>query len=158
MKVLKTVALTICLVFFLSSFALAQRAKSVVLPEKEAKRITDQCSRETPSEVTGTWTPSPEDIKKMEAKLSDIKNLRAKCCIKGQQIEDPEQYYMQYAGIISNGKKLIYINAFDGPEPGISKFWKERSVMICDGGVTAWGVLYDPAKGIFFDLSVNGLA
>jgi len=155
MKALRTIVSIAIATFFLSSIVSAQRAKSILLPEKEAKNATDQCSRNSPREISGTWTPSQDDIKKMESKLSDIKKLRAKCCIEGEKVENLDHYYMQYVGIIFKGKKLIYINAFADDNPG--EFWKETSVIICDGG-TAWGVLYDPESGKFFDLSVNGVA
>ena len=77
---------------------------------------------------------------------------------------------MQYVGIVFGGKKLVYISAFSTEKPtevsidssnGILKKqpsdrWKENAIVICDGG-NAWGVLYDPIKGKFFDLAVNGI-
>ena len=89
----------------------------------------------------------------MESKLARIKRLRAKCCITGAQVKSLEDFYMQYAGIVVKGQRLVYINAFASDDP--PEFWKERAVIVCDGGVD-WGVLYDPANGRFFDLAVNG--
>ena len=70
----------------------------------------------------------------------------------GKTVADPEKYFMQYVGIVLNGKKLIYINAF--PDPGPDGYWKEHTISICDGG-NSWGVLYDPTTGQFFDLAIN---
>jgi len=70
------------------------------------------------------------------------------------QVADPEDFYMQYIGIVVKGKRLIYINAFAFEEP---PSWKEHAVITCDGGVD-WGVLYDPETGKFSDLAINGVA
>jgi hypothetical protein len=154
MNMATKVLLIICALFLIPIIASAQRQKSTLLPESEAKRVGKQCSREAPPEFTETWQPSPEDLKKMESKLADIKKLKSKCCIEGEQIDNPEHFYMQYVGIVIRGKKLIYINAFADDKP--PETWKEHAIIVCDGGVD-WGVLYDPATGKFFDLSVNGI-
>lgn len=62
---------------------------------------------------------------------------------------------MQYVGIVVKGSKLNYINAFYGGNSG--NYWKTKASVKCDGG-TAWGVLYDPGTGRFFDLTVNTIA
>jgi hypothetical protein len=133
----------------------AQREKSTLLPPSEAKDVTNQCSRPSPSNFSGAWEPSKNELQEMEARFADIKKLRVEeCCIVGDQIENPESYYMQYIGIIVDGKKLIYINAYADSEPSYG--WKEKAVRICDGG-TAWGVLYDPETMKFSKLAVNGI-
>ena len=91
----------------------------------------------------------------MESRFSQIKKLRVKkCCIQGAQIKNPEEFYMQYVGIIIDGKKLIYINAFSESNP--DEVWKKSAVNICDGG-NAWGVLYNPETKKFYDLAINGI-
>lgn len=147
--------LTTCLLLSFSIVCFGQREKSALLPATEAKAVTQQCSRSSPNEFTETWEPTKTDIRLMESRFSAIKKLKAKCCMEGEQIENLDRPYMQYVGIVIKGKKLIYINAFYDSDPGES--WKERAYVICDGG-TAWGVLYDPKTGKFFDLSVNGVA
>lgn len=158
-------------VLFAVPLGYAQRAKSALLPVSEASALAKQCSRESPSDFTETWIPTVEQIRKMESKLGDISKLRAKCCIEGEQIERPQDWYMQYVGLVYRGKKVIYISAVDTDEPRsfISKIvngnevvsetqltWKMRAIVICDGG-NAWGVIYDVESGNFSDLSVNGI-
>ncbi len=146
----------ICLLFLISLSVFAQRKKSTLLPESEAKNVTKQCSRPSPEKFSDTWQPSKEEIEEMEANFSQIKKLRVKeCCIQGAQIEKPEEYYMQYIGIIVNGEKLIYINAFGSFD--LPKSWKKFTVSVCDGG-NAWGVLYNSKTKKFFDLAINGIA
>ena len=144
-----------CVLLFLSTSAFAQREKSTLLPPSQAKTVTDQCSRPGPSKFTDTWQPSKEELQEMESGFGEIRKLTVlDCCLTGVQIKDPQSYYMQYAGIVLDGKKLIYINAIPG-EPG--DFWREQAVVICDGG-NAWGVLYDPKTKKFYSLAINGVA
>lgn len=158
-------------VLFATPLGYAQRAKSALLPVSEASSLAKQCSRESPSDFTETWVPTAEQIRTMESKLAEISKLRAKCCIEGEQIERPQDWYMQYVGLVYRGKKVIYISAVgtDEPRDFITKTvngnlvvsetrftWKMRAIVICDGG-NAWGVIYDIDSGKFSDLSVNGI-
>lgn len=161
------------LVIFLVSFAnVAQttREKSALLKENESRRLAKQCSRKSPNDFTDIWEPSAEDIKTMEKTLSKISGLRAKCCIEGLSIEDPSKWYLQYAGLVWKGRKVIYISAIGREQPTDwvlssdgkthkevpNDKWKTFAIVICDGG-NAWGVIYDPKTGKFSDLSVNGI-
>jgi len=152
---MKQILFSGCLLFLVSTGALAQRERSALLPASEVKAVVNQCSRPSPTEFTGTWAPSKEELTEMESRFAEIRKLTVlECCIQGEKIKDPERFFMQYAGIVLGGKKLIYINAIPG-DPG--DFWKEKAVVICDGG-TAWGVLYDPMTKKFSSLAVNGIA
>lgn len=142
-----------CFIFLLSVSVFAQRDKSVLLPESEAKNLARQCSRKPPPKFKKTWQPTGADLKAMESKFSKIKGLAT---TSGGGVEDPEDFYMQYIGIIVKGKRFIYVNAFGGyPEP--PKGWKDHAYVICDGG-TDWGVLYNVETGEFSDLDINGIA
>jgi hypothetical protein len=158
-KKMKTIIKTLfalCLILISSCFAFVQRDKSVLLPESEAKKLTVQCSRPSPSDFSETWKPTADEIKAMESKFSDIKRLKAEgCCLEGGKVENPEHFYMQYIGIVIKGKKSIYINAFADSEP--PKYWKEKAVIVCDGGESFWGVLYDVETGNFSELAFNGV-
>jgi hypothetical protein len=155
MKTAKQFFCAICLTLLMCFSAFAQRKKTTLLPASEAKNATNQCSRPSPDKFSGTWQPSEAEIKEMESRFSQIKKLRVKkCCIQGARVENPEEYYMQYIGIIVGGKKLIYINAFADSNP--DEVWKENAVNICDGG-TAWGVLYNPKTKKFYELAINGI-
>jgi hypothetical protein len=155
MKRLFSIIVIASVLCIFSISASAQKAKSALLPENQAKSLANQCSRPSPKEFTDTWVPSKAEIDRMEANLPAIKKLKVKhCCIEGAKIADPATYYRHYVGLVLGGKKLIYINAFGDEDPG--GFRKEAAVVICDGG-NAWGVLYDPASGKFFDLAINGI-
>ena len=152
--------------------AQAQRAKSVLLPSDEAKKLANQCSRPSPSDFTDTWQPTAEQIKKMESKLDDIAELSVKsCCIVGASVERPNDWYMQYAALVWKGKKTIYISGISTQEPESSPCWdkdgiitdlhcaswKQRAAIVCDGG-TQWGVIYDVETQKFSELAMNGVA
>lgn len=147
----------ICLMFLMCCSLFAQSYKSATLPESEAENISNQCSRPNPPKFTKTWKPTDADTKAMEAKFSDLKKLKVEeCCSLNFKVEHPENFHLQYVGIVIKGKKFIYINAFAGSEP--PKWWKEKADMVCDGGRGFWGVLYNTETGKFSDLAVNGVA
>jgi hypothetical protein len=143
---------TLVMTLFLCNSASAQRKKSALLPESEAPKLMEQCSRPPPPEFSETWKPAESDLKEMEAKLSQIKELR----INGgaEQIHNPEEYYMQYVGIVAKGRKLIYINAFFVDLENDQ--WKTEALIFCDGGNSIWGVVYDTKTGKFCELYING--
>jgi hypothetical protein len=90
----------------------------------------------------------------MEARLSRISRLRTRSGIAGVRIEHPDRYYRQYLGIIIDGHKAIFINAFCAEKP--SEFWRETLIDVCDGGCS-WGVVYTVATGKFSHLEMNGV-
>jgi len=151
----RNLILTGCLVLAVTSVLGGQdNIRSVILPEKAAQQISQLCSREGPPKFDSAWTPTDDDIRKMESQLLRISRLRSKGGIVGESIERPERYYRQYVGIVVAKRKLIYINAFCDEKP--PSIWKERIVDVCDGGCS-WGVVYDVEKGTFSDLEMNGI-
>lgn len=163
------IAILLLIATALSSTALSQRTRSALLPVSEAKALAEQCSRWSPREFTDTWIPSEDEIREMASRLRDIARLKAeKCCFKGRRVEDPEQWYIQFVGLVWKGKKIIYINAVSREQPTVyeadlstlrtvpSDRWKSEVIRVCDGG-TNWGVIYDPSKRKFSDLAFNGV-
>ena len=59
-------------------------------------------------------------------------------------------------------KRYIYINAFEiNSERDFETFykgWKTEPIIMCDGGESYWGVLFDLDKLKFKELVVNGVA
>src|SRR5215510_893772 len=120
--------------------------RSTLLPETEADRATQLCSRPGPPKFQGTWKPTDNDIQSMESRLSRISRLRTQSGIAGVKIQHPDRYYRQYLGIMIDGRKFVFINAFCDDKP--PETWRELLVDVCDGGCS-WGVVYDVAKGEF---------
>jgi hypothetical protein len=137
--------------------AVPPATRSVVLPEAQAGALVEQCSRAVPR-ITGSWTPSARDVRRLEADLKHLKGQRAAaCCSQSAKMDDASRYYRQYAGIVRGGRRLIYVNGFLEPPTGAGAVdWKQAPVIACDGGTSFWGVLYDPDSRTFSQLAFNG--
>jgi hypothetical protein len=146
----------LCLLLTLATACVAQRKNSVILPETQAKPVTRQCSRADP-EYTGTWMPMSDDIKTMESHFSDLAKLIDKKWKQPEKVPVVETSNMQYVGLIINGKKFIYINAFP-MSSWLEKRWETTAVRVCDGGAVFWGALYDVSTGVFSEVAFNGYA
>jgi hypothetical protein len=127
---------------------------SAILPSDSP--LMDQCSRPGPPEHDSTWQPGPEDIRALEVRFGKLERMKARnCCLLGARVGHLERYFLQYVGIVSGGRRLIYINAFKDDKPHPS--WRTTLVSVCDGGAGYWGAVFDPAMGRFSDLAFNGL-
>lgn len=124
-----------------------------ILPLSQGPRLTNQCSRPSPTDVTSYWTPSVAQAIAIEKLLPKMTPPS------GEGIDVPGSC-RQYIGIIVHGKKLIYLNAFPVEEIKRPDFrdWKIKAIRICDGGSHYWGVEFDPADNTFHHLGTNGWA
>lgn len=131
--------------------------QSVVLAEHYARGLRYLCSRPGIPEFQGTWTPTVGEIEAMESRFRKLQRVRARlCCIVGARVGDVNDFNRQYIGIVTKGKRYIYINAY--PVESDSVLSDTPVNQICDGGDAYWGVLYDIESGNFVDLAFNGLA
>ncbi|MGV8959143.1 MAG: hypothetical protein ACOH1V_01965 [Stenotrophomonas sp.] len=114
-----------------------------------AAQVLDTCSRDSPGKhaggVSGYWAPSRAQVEQLEMRLSQLR----------PQIADPETSDRQYVGIESQGRQLIYINAFTLPDHSEINPVRE-AVRACDGGARFWGAVFDPQTGQFSDIAING--
>jgi hypothetical protein len=120
-----------------------------ILSSAQAPGMIRQCSRPSPKNVTGFWTPSVGDVLEAEKRLPAF---LSRC---GHKI-DLARTHRQYMGIISAGKKLVYLNALLAEESDLD--WRAGAIMVCDGGDAYWGVEFDPADKSFQNLEFNGEA
>jgi hypothetical protein len=128
-----------------------------ILKGDKAKAIASQCSREGPPAFTDIWVPDKKTISYLEANLEKIERLPSNlCCLPDARISNVRNYYRQYIGIVSKGRRLIYINAFLGTIAQAN--WLTEPVMACDGGESFWGAIFDPETGEFSQLAINGVA
>jgi hypothetical protein len=104
------------------------------------------------------------DVKQLEGDLWQLEGMRARgCCLNGAQIDHVDEFLRQYFGIVSGGRRYIYINAFpasefkDWPKQVPVFNWRMQPFVACDGGSGFWGVLYDPASRRFSQLAFNGI-
>jgi uncharacterized protein len=123
-----------------------------ILPVTLGKALLQQCSRNTPGAVTTFWQPSESDIVTLEDSLVlFLEGLKKRT----SQRPPPGEYDRQYIGVISKGARLIYGSFYSRGfgDPGTSK-----PMIICDGGASLWGIVFDPKTDTFSNLEFNGEA
>ncbi len=123
------------------------------MPESQAAALLKQCSRPTPTHVDGHWKVPATAIETLERDLPKLSSIRSGMF--GDFVSEPSAYFRQYAGITIRGKRFIYISAvrMDAPLPN----WRTEPTILCDGGKSAWGALYDPATRGFSQFEFNGM-
>jgi len=140
--------------------AIQLEKRYVILSPTESENAAKYVSRWPQETVNGTWALSQSDVDGLESNISHIADIPfPHPAYKGSQIPHPEKYYRQYAGVILNGRKIIYINALcEAAGNDGESYWREKFVFVYDGGKCFWNVRYDPETKIFSLLQVNGLA
>jgi hypothetical protein len=160
----RSLAMLLVCVMTVAGASLAQPAQPVqvqlpssglfILPVSAGQSVLRQCSRSSPSNVSQFWSPSLEQIQRLESALSTYIRLGD-----GPKpvIANSVQYHRQYVGIIVNGRRLIYGNFYP---TSVSDYFDEKStpVVVCDGGASFWGIVFEPESSKFLDLQVNGPA
>jgi len=125
----------------------------VIFPADKAQSLLHQCSRGTPQKVKGFWQPQISQIAELEQLLPGLleKNFS------GQRHPPIQDYRRQYAGLIVQERKLIYVNGFLSGNRELEG-WRTNPVVVCDGGNSFFGVEYDPQTKSFQSLAFNGVA
>lgn len=138
------------------AFAL-QPGRSVVLPERLAQSVRAQCSRADFPDIDGTWTPSVDNVARMEAHLYRLNRHFESASRSRNGAEsrlNVNDYHRQYVGILRGGQRFIYINAlYNG---NVDASWQSQAFNICDGGPAAWGCIYNPDADAFDAFRING--
>jgi len=128
---------------------------STTIEAEEGSKLLNQPSRKTPKFISNYYTPEEEDIRQMELNFNKIKSLKSG----NKQINNLEQYAYQYVGIIIDGNKYIYINAFSiscfETFPIWIETWKKEPITMYDGGDLYWGAVYNPVSNRFSQLFFN---
>jgi len=116
------------------------------------------------------WTPSPEQIARLEstlkAYLADVASGRRKGVADYWRapsqakaiVARGDSYKRQYFGVTEGGRKWILVNSFCEGHWKREDYWHDRPVIVHDGGSCYFTVLYDPASSQFDKLSINGEA
>jgi hypothetical protein len=130
--------------------------RSTLLPESAAHAVVQQCSRPAPTAIDGTWVPDEATLAELDRQIPRVARMSATCCTVGLKLRSVSDSYVQYVGIVLNGRRYIYVNGVRGSEPPPN--WRHIPVMACDGGSYFWGALYDPETRRFSEFAVNGSA
>jgi hypothetical protein len=156
MRGLSTLLLAVCAIG--CSPAAGQPSLSqdaVILPGRMAARMLRQCSRSAPTGGKSTWQPSVGDILSLEAVLP--KALMAHGPSSSPDWSTVQsKWRRQYVGIVLNGRRLIYGNYF--PKNDEARGWRSAPQIVCDGGSSFFGVVYDLADHSITDIAFNGEA
>ena len=99
------------------------------------------------------WTPSKEQVDKLEKKLPAYLKNQSNTNSKALEI-DLQKYKRQYFGYSLSGNKVIYVNAFCD----YFDYWKTTFVFVFDGGQCFFQATYDPESDKFVSFGVNGEA
>jgi len=125
-----------------------------ILPVSQGPALIQQCSRESPADVSGFWRPSHSEVQAIERRLPEF--LRKS----GRKI-DLSASRRQYIGIRLGRRKLIYVNAFPASELAFLSGdgeWRTIAFTVCAGGEAFWGVEFDPAGNTFHRIGFNEVA
>jgi hypothetical protein len=110
------------------------------------------CSRRGPQKVAAYWELDQAEIERVDSAL--MKHI-VRSGLRSHLALAPDGYVRQYLGLVSEGRRLVYINAF-GARAGedLSKARTEFAVW-CDGGSLFWGIEYDLRTRSFLNFAAN---
>jgi hypothetical protein len=120
------------------------------------------CSRDFPSDLSGWWQPSTDDVMRADRHLAEA--LHAHTAVLSPQDRDraPQRYYRQYMGMVRGGRRVMYVNAIgvatlagSGEEVPIDEKWRRSTISICDGGLMSFGAVFDLQSDRFDAFSFN---
>jgi uncharacterized protein len=128
-----------------------------ILSTEAAPAALHQCSRPTPDGVEGFWQPSADDVARLERALRAFLATSADA----RDVGALDGYTRQYAGVVVRGERRIYGNFFAKSHlaalpAGAADRWRKEAVVVCDGGPSFWGILFDPRTAAFDAPAYNG--
>jgi hypothetical protein len=115
------------------------------------------CHEQSPAEEI--WTPTDKEAARLENDLPRLTGRTSQLTEEPEPLDDPLTYDRQYLGVVLDGRRWIYVNAFLATEEvlaieGIDP--RHDLFVICDGRADHWSVLYDPKRRRFRDLAIRG--
>jgi hypothetical protein len=105
------------------------------------------------------WKPGPNDIETGERLLKECFDKESSGTanpFSGRKLED---YNRQFIGaVIEGGNRVILVNCFCRSEEKTLKEWKEKMVLVADGGNCFFYLKVNIDTGRYYGLMVNGNA
>jgi len=106
------------------------------------------------AESDGLWTPSVDDILKLEEILPEYLSQNSSQFYRQPPVwQRLDEYQRQYIGLERGEKQIIYGNYFCN-NSGVD--WQQNLVLVEDGGECFFHVEFDVDSGEFIKLRVNG--
>jgi hypothetical protein len=140
-----------------------------------------QCTRDAVDSLAAIWEPTGDDIQRLEQALGPVLETQLQTDMGRRYTESDTalrvtaaDYYRQYVGVIIGARRKVYVNGFHkswlelyGDVMRLTRDsslgsasppfeWRQRPVMVCDGGIGFFGVLYDVDSGAFEGFQFNG--
>lgn len=138
--------------FSLAAQEILSSKGSLPITLEEAPKLFKQCSRITPKPAGPYWLPSSSVIAKLEVQLTEYLVQAGFERWRSRWHSGP--YRGQYVGFMQEAKKFIYASY---SRDYIDDHFKDgEAIVICDGGPSFWGIVYDLEKEEFSDLQTNG--
>ena len=101
------------------------------------------------------WTPTPEDIARLEIRLKlYLKHAAAREA--KAILAEGQSYKRQYLGFTDGGRTLIYVNSICDAVWKDGSDWRDGLAIFFDGGPCFFQVFYQPSSNRFERLRVNG--
>jgi len=129
---------------------IAEELDWTILGSEQAIVLTRQCSRPFPAGLSGTWEPTASEVARAERELPKAVDTALSTISKSYRSHP--QYHRQYAGFLRGDTRVLYVNAVDRD---ISKTWRDP-VVICDGGTSSFGAVFDLQTESFDSFEFNG--
>lgn len=118
--------------------------EGVIVPEHDAGAFEPRAE--------GYWTPTADDVARLEAGLPEY--LRQAAPERAPQLwQRLGEYKRQYAGLIRDGRRLVYANYFCST---FDDSWRSAPLFVMDGGACFFQLTYDVERDSYQDLMVNG--
>ena len=120
----------------------------VVLGLEQSSRFAEICTREAPAaDPAGFWRPEEAIVRAAELALADYVrdwSRRGLCAPLSSHVR-------QYLGINVEGRDLVYINSY----PDGARIESDSFAIVCDGGRSFWGAVYEPDRRSVLRLDFN---
>lgn len=118
--------------------------EGVIVPEQDARGLDPQAQ--------GYWTPVESDVRAFEAGL--VAFLQEAAPAASPDLWQKQQTYKrQYAGLIREGRRLIYASFFCDT---MGEEWRRSPLFVADGGDCFFQLSYDAERKTYADLMING--
>ena len=125
-----------------------------VIPKGRAEEMGIGTWLASAEEVEGYWTPTEEDVLLLEDKIPSFLREHSNSFRREPPVwEQLDNYKRQYAGLILNGRRIIYGNFFCSDR---GTDWKQDWVFVMDGGDCFFQLQFDVESRTFNGLMVNG--
>lgn len=125
----------------------------LALKVERAALLFYQCSRGAPIPEGPLWLPTPAEVRMLEIRLE--KHMAAIKLGTPRMPAAGKQYRGQYLGFMRAGELHIYASYVPARE---GNYWEDFSgdaIIMCDGGKSFWGIVYNTVTGQFSELEVS---